>query len=112
MASDPEVRREVAHYAATALTPGPELEHELSDGDLQRIADEARLRTGALFVVITDDQGIRLAHPDRARLGEMVSTDPSRVLAGSEVVTAPSASPCAPKSLCWNRPPVSAWSAR
>ncbi|MFC9999195.1 ATP-binding protein [Nocardia sp. NPDC127526] len=86
VASDPEVRVEVARYAAMSPQPGPDWERELADGSLQRIADEARLRTGALFVVITDDAGLRLAHPDRDRLGEMVSTDPSRVLAGSEVV--------------------------
>ncbi len=86
VASDPEVRTEVARYANLALRPGPQLEDELAAGELQRIAGDARVRTGALFVVITDDAGIRLAHPERGRLGEMVSTDPSKVLAGAEVV--------------------------
>ncbi|WP_330181964.1 sensor histidine kinase [Nocardia sp. NBC_01503] len=86
VASDPDVRTEVARYANLALRPGPQLEDELAAGELERIADDARLRTGALFVVITDDAGIRLAHPERSRLGEMVSTDPSKALAGAEVV--------------------------
>lgn len=86
VASDPQVRAAVARDAEGRLPAGPALKQELADGELEQIADSARLRTGALFVVITDDAGIRLAHPDRARLGEMVSTDPSRALAGSEVV--------------------------
>lgn len=43
-------------------------------------------RTGALFVVITDDEGIRLAHPIPSRIGEVVSTPFEEVLAGHEVV--------------------------
>ncbi|MCU1645633.1 MAG: Histidine kinase [Nocardia sp.] len=86
VASEPDVRAEVARYADLALQPGPQLQDDLADGQLQRIADDARLRTNALFVVITDDAGLRLAHPERARLGEMVSTDPSKVLAGAEVI--------------------------
>ncbi|WP_327140924.1 sensor histidine kinase [Nocardia sp. NBC_01327] len=86
VASEPDVRAEVEHYADFSLQPGPRLRSDLADGPLQRIAADARLRTSALFVVITDDAGLRLAHPERARLGEMVSTDPSKALAGGEVV--------------------------
>ena len=50
-------------------------------------AEGARARTGALFVVITDEAGLRLAHPDAERLGEKVSTDPSEALSGREVTT-------------------------
>ncbi|MGW6621056.1 ATP-binding protein [Nocardia sp. NPDC055002] len=84
VASDPVVREEVARYAA--LEPGPLLRAELASGELEQTAEAARLRTGALFVVITDDAGLRLAHPDPARLGARVSTDPSEALAGREVV--------------------------
>ena len=42
--------------------------------------------TGALFVVITDDHGIRLAHPDPQLLGEVVSTSFAEALAGRESV--------------------------
>ncbi|MBF6174190.1 ATP-binding protein [Nocardia blacklockiae] len=86
VATDPQVRSETSRYtSATVADPGA-LRDELADGQLERIAEETRLRTGALYVVITDDAGIRLAHPDVPRLGEMVSTDPSVALAGSEVV--------------------------
>jgi two-component system CitB family sensor kinase len=57
----------------------------LAGGPLQELAEDIRLRTGALFVVITDDSGLRLAHPNPAELGRMVSTDPSEALAGREV---------------------------
>ncbi|MFE6921070.1 ATP-binding protein [Nocardia sp. NPDC057663] len=86
VASDPVVRAEVARYAALPLAPGPPLTAELAAGELERTAEAARQRTGALFVVITDEAGLRLAHPDPARLGEKVSTDPSQALAGAEVV--------------------------
>lgn len=86
VASQPAVRADVAHYAGGALTSSRQLTDELAGGELQRIAGQTQQRTDALFVVITDDQGIRLAHPTRERLGEMVSTDPSEALAGGEVV--------------------------
>ncbi|MFE3194520.1 ATP-binding protein [Nocardia sp. NPDC059240] len=86
VASDPDVRAEVARYAGTPLKPGPQLKDELARGDLEHLADDARLRTDALFVVITDDAGLRLAHPDHDRLGEMVSTDPTKALGGTEYV--------------------------
>ena len=86
VASEPSVRSDVARYAEGTLTPSAQLTYDLASGQLQRIAVEAQQRTGALFVVITDDQGIRLAHPAREQLGQPVSTDPSEALAGREVV--------------------------
>nr|WP_043847797.1 ATP-binding protein [Arthrobacter crystallopoietes] len=59
----------------------------LAGGPLQPLAEDVRQRTGALFVVVTDDTGLRLAHPNPAELGKMVSTDPSEALAGREVTT-------------------------
>ncbi|MFJ4657766.1 ATP-binding protein [Nocardia sp. NPDC088792] len=85
VASDPQVRTDVTRYADMQLKPGPELRQELAAGALETMANAARQRTDALFVVITDEVGVRLAHPDTARLGEKVSTDPSRALAGSEI---------------------------
>jgi two-component system CitB family sensor kinase len=41
--------------------------------------------TGALFVVVTDDNGIRLAHPAPDQIGKVVSTSPAEVLQGREV---------------------------
>ncbi|OII06153.1 histidine kinase [Curtobacterium sp. MCBA15_007] len=59
----------------------------LADGPVQRAALAAQRRTGALFVVVTDDRGVRLAHPDVDRIGEMVSTSPDAALAGRETVS-------------------------
>ncbi|TYC08138.1 sensor histidine kinase [Actinomadura syzygii] len=56
------------------------------EGAVQPRAERVRARTGALFVVVTDDRGIRLSHPNPDRLGRRVSTDPSDALAGREVV--------------------------
>jgi two-component system CitB family sensor kinase len=86
VASEPAVRADVARYSRGPVTASPQLTEELAGGELQRIAVEAQQRTGALFVVITDDDGIRLAHPNPLRLGQMVSTDPSEALAGHEVI--------------------------
>jgi two-component system CitB family sensor kinase len=55
-------------------------------GDAQVRAEQVRRRTGALFIVVTDDQGVRYSHPNTALLGRRVSTDPSQALAGHEVV--------------------------
>jgi len=82
VASSEGVRSETAALAASpevSLTPP-----SLSNGQLQRTAESARARTGALFVVITDEDGLRLAHPNEELLGKKVSTDPSVALAGGE----------------------------
>ena len=84
VASDPAVRAEVQQISAQAGTPPAA---ELLAGPLMAAAEGARARTGALFVVITDETGLRLAHPDAERLGERVSTDPSEALSGKEVTT-------------------------
>lgn len=84
VASDPEVRAQVQQISALPGTPPAA---ELAGGPLMAAAEGARTRTGALFVVITDETGLRLAHPDAERLGERVSTDPSEALAGKEVTT-------------------------
>lgn len=86
VAIDPEVRAETSRYTSATSIDVRAFREELVAGQLDRIAEETRRRTGALYVVITDDAGIRLAHPDPARLGERVSTDPSAALAGGEVV--------------------------
>lgn len=83
LAEDPQVRAEVARISLAEGAPDAE---ELRDGELQRLASEVTARTGALFVVITDDNGIRLAHPTPSRIGEEVSTPYEAVLAGAEVV--------------------------
>ncbi|WP_350003723.1 sensor histidine kinase [Pseudarthrobacter sp. WHRI 8279] len=84
VASDASVRADVLAISEQPGTPPPA---ELAAGPLMEAAEAARVRTGALFVVITDETGLRLAHPDPERLGEKVSTDPSEALAGREVTT-------------------------
>lgn len=83
LAAAPAVRTGVAGYddqtgalSADALARGP----------LQLIATEVRKRTDVLFVVITNDRGLRLTHPDPAELGKPTSTDPAMALAGREEV--------------------------
>ncbi len=83
MAEDPDVQQLVADYSADPGTPEAA---SLVDGTLQRIAVDVADRTDALFVVITDDHGIRLAHPNQSLLGQVVSTPFEEVLRGSEVV--------------------------
>ncbi len=84
VASDPSVQADVLAISEQPGTPPPS---ELRAGPLMVAAEAARIRTGALFVVITDETGLRLAHPDPERLGEKVSTDPSEALSGQEITT-------------------------
>lgn len=42
---------------------------------------------GALFVVVTDDRGIRLAHPTPTEIGDKVSTSAAEALAGNDVIS-------------------------
>ncbi len=53
---------------------------------LQPLAELVRRSAGAEFVVFTDTTGIRFSHPDPAKIGRRVSTDPSIALAGGEFV--------------------------
>jgi two-component system CitB family sensor kinase len=56
------------------------------DGEVQRMAQAVRRRTGMLFVVVTDRKGIRWSHPDPAEVGKEVSTPPT-ALDGHESVS-------------------------
>ncbi|MGP2440330.1 ATP-binding protein [Streptomyces sp. JW3] len=90
VAAEPSVRRAAAAYSAANDRAGGGAAHTsraaLAAGPAQTAAEAARARTGFLFVVVTDDRGIRLAHPERAQLGRRVSTDPSGALSGHEVL--------------------------
>lgn len=81
LAAAPAVRADVANYDGD-VPPAD----ELARGPLQNIASKVRQGTNVLFVVITNDRGIRLSHPNPAELGKPVSTDPSAALAGREEV--------------------------
>ena len=83
VAEDVEVRASVAEFSED---PGTPTHAAVAAGPLQPLAEAVRTRTGALFVVITDDHGIRLAHPDQSRLGERVSTSFEDAVAGRETV--------------------------
>ena len=81
LAAAPAVRADVAMYDGD-VPPAD----ELANGPLQNIATKVRAGTGVLFVVITNDRGIRLSHPNPTELGKPVSTDPSVALSGREEV--------------------------
>jgi len=81
LAAAPRVRGDVA--ADNVELPAPA---SLVDGPLQVLANQVREATGVLFVVFTDDQGIRLSHPNPDQLGKPVSTEPTAALTGEEEV--------------------------
>ncbi|MDR7186707.1 two-component system CitB family sensor kinase [Microbacterium trichothecenolyticum] len=83
VAEDSDVKSLVTEFSADPGTPDAA---DLRDGPLQQIATDVADRTDALFVVITDDHGIRLAHPNQDLLGQVVSTPFAEVLEGNEVV--------------------------
>jgi two-component system CitB family sensor kinase len=53
---------------------------------IQPIAEAVRHATGASFVVVANSKGIRYSHPDPAKIGQPLSTDPSQPLSGKEYV--------------------------
>ena len=84
LAADSDVRADVARASDDAGTP---TNASLRGGPLSELAASAEANTGALFIVITDDHGIRLAHPDPELLGAVVSTEFAEALAGRETVS-------------------------
>ncbi|UGQ12014.1 sensor histidine kinase [Yinghuangia sp. ASG 101] len=75
----------VARSVASDPALAPQVVADDPEGAVRARAEAARRATGALFVVITDERGIRLAHPNPDLVGQRVSTDPSAALAGREV---------------------------
>ncbi|WP_033292189.1 sensor histidine kinase [Amycolatopsis jejuensis] len=57
-------------------------------GPLEERVQAVTRSTSALFVVITDDHEIRLAHPTPSQIGKRVSTSAQEALAGNDVVSA------------------------
>ncbi len=55
-------------------------------GPVQTAAEQIRRATGAEYVVVMDRHGVRWSHPDLARIGRVVSTDPGKALAGRDVM--------------------------
>ncbi|ETD33888.1 histidine kinase [Williamsia sp. D3] len=79
VATDDQVRAEVAAGSGNSLD-----QKALAGGPLQAQAVAVADRTGALFVVIANNRGLRLAHPDTTELTRPLSTDPGRALGGRE----------------------------
>ncbi|MCS5720685.1 ATP-binding protein [Herbiconiux sp. CPCC 203407] len=84
VASTPDVRAAAEEESRRSVAS---TDAELVAGDLDDYARSVEARTGALFVVITDDTGRRLAHPNPAEIGDPVSTSPDAALRGEEVVS-------------------------
>jgi two-component system CitB family sensor kinase len=76
---------------ARAVGAIPEIAEAVERGDrsgvVQRRAEAVRKAAGMDFVVVADRHGIRYSHPNPARLGERLSTDPSEALDGRTVLT-------------------------
>ncbi len=84
VAETPRVRAAAETESDRAV---PSTDAQLVDSDLDDYALEVQERTGALFVVVTDDTGRRLAHPNADEIGDPVSTSPDAALRGEEVVS-------------------------
>ncbi len=68
----------------TSATGTPRQE-VLQSGPIQQLAETVRGRTDALFIVVTDADGIRWSHPNPRVLGQLVSTSPDAALNGDEI---------------------------
>ena len=75
---------------AESVAAEPEIARAVAAGDphgiVQARAEAVRRLTGTSFVVVTDDRGIRMSHPDPAKIGRPVSTDPGPALHGRTVL--------------------------
>ncbi|MFD8640998.1 ATP-binding protein [Streptomyces zaomyceticus] len=86
---DQAMRRALAIAGTTA---SPRLAADLTAtpfsarGPVQTEAERIRMSTGAEYIVVMDTRGVRWSHPDPAQIGRRVSTDPTDVLAGREVM--------------------------
>ncbi|MFI6685972.1 hypothetical protein [Streptomyces sp. NPDC050485] len=84
-----------AHAIAEATAAQPRISGDLvasrpsADGLVQVAAELIRRATGTEYVVITDTRGVRRWHTHTGRIGRVVSTDPSDVLAHREVSSCP-----------------------
>ncbi|OMC29793.1 histidine kinase [Mycobacterium colombiense] len=85
VASSPTVVTNIARYDGVPLTPTPQLIDELATGPIQGVASRVQERTHVLFVVIANVDGIRVADPQRDRLGRHISADIAAPLAGQEM---------------------------
>ena len=87
VASSPTVISNISRYDDPALTASPALTDELAAGPIESVASRVEQRTHVRFVVIGSTHGVRLADPDRSRLGAHIQADISQPVAGHEVVS-------------------------
>lgn len=80
--------RSLALARAVAATPDivEAFDHPQPAQTIQPIAEAIRRGSQAAFVVVANIDGIRYSHPNPARIGERVSTDPSTALSGQDFV--------------------------
>ncbi|MGI5471303.1 ATP-binding protein [Streptomyces sp. CA-132043] len=87
---DQAMRRALAIAQTTAAQP--RLDEALAasrpsrGGPVQAAAERIRRSTGAEYVVIMDEHGVRWSHTDPKEIGRHVSTDPSAALSGRDVM--------------------------
>jgi two-component system, CitB family, sensor kinase len=84
VASSPTVINNISRYNDAPVTSSPEMVDELAAGPIQSVASRDEQRTHVSFIVVANLRGIRLATPDRHRLGLPVGTDLTQALAGHE----------------------------
>ncbi|MET9519163.1 sensor histidine kinase [Streptomyces sp. NPDC002994] len=87
---DEAMRRALAIAQTTAAQPQLAAavtgSRPAAEGPVQAEADRIRRSTGAEYVVIMNERGVRWSHTDPRQIGKVVSTDPSEALAGREVM--------------------------
>lgn len=87
---DQAMRRALAIAQTTAAQP--QVAEDLTgtrptaEGPVQTAAERIRRASGAEYVVIMDNGGVRWSHTDTGRIGKVVSTDPSVPLSGRAVM--------------------------
>jgi two-component system CitB family sensor kinase len=74
----------VAQAVATLPTVRSAFDDLYPPTTLQPLAEAVREASGLTFVVIANSEGTRFSHPDPARIGERVSTDPGPALNGQD----------------------------
>ncbi len=87
LASSPTVIGNISRYNDAPVTPTPQMVDELAAGPIQSVASRDERRTHVRFVLVVNTHGIRLADPDRNRLGLHVDADITQAAAGHESVT-------------------------
>jgi len=81
-------QRALAVARGIAADPGlGDLVAQDEQPQVQSVAAAQQHATRALFVVVTNDRGVRLAHPNPDEIGKMVSTNPDEALAGKDNVS-------------------------